>query len=60
VFDRLILMTTSEEDLVFDPMAGSGTTAVCAKRLGRKAIDCDMSEEYTAMMERRLKISRLP
>lgn len=53
-------MTTSEEDLVFDPMAGSGTTAVCAKRLGRKAIDCDMSEEYTAMMERRLKISRLP
>ncbi len=59
VFDKLILMATKEDDLIFDPMAGSGTTAACAKKSHRKAIVCEMSEEYTQMMEKRLNVSRL-
>lgn len=59
VFDKLILMSTKEDDIVFDPMAGSGTTAASAIKNGRKAIVCDMSEEYIVMMEKRLGIKRI-
>ncbi len=37
-----------------DPFAGSGTTGVVARRLGRRAILIDASEKYAAMMVRRL------
>lgn len=52
-------MAMEEGDLVFDPMAGSGTTAVCARKHGMKAIVCDMSEEYTKIMENRLGVKRI-
>ena len=54
VFERLILMTTNEGDIVLDPMSGSGTTGDCARKLGRRAILCDSSQEYTEMAMRRL------
>jgi hypothetical protein len=58
VIEPLIQMTTKPGDLVVDPMCGSGTTgAVCAK-LGRRAILCDLSDEYTAIAEQRLGIER--
>ena len=41
VVERCILMTTDPGDLVFDPTCGSGTTAFCAERLGRRWITCD-------------------
>lgn len=58
VFGQLIRMTTKEADLVFDPMAGSGTTAACAKKLGRYAVVSDGSEEYATLMEKRLSLAR--
>jgi site-specific DNA-methyltransferase (adenine-specific) len=59
VIEPLVQMATKPGDTVLDPMCGAGTTgAVCAK-LGRKAILCDLSEEYTAMTERRLEIVRV-
>jgi len=58
VFEPLILMTTKPGDVVCDPFCGSGTTgAVCAK-LGRYAVLCDESDEYTAMAEKRLGVKR--
>src|SRR5262249_43891887 len=59
VFEKLILMTTAADDLVIDPMSGSGTTGVAALRLGRRAILCDASEEYTQLAEDRLEVQRL-
>jgi DNA modification methylase len=59
VFEKLILMTTLEGDLVFDPMSGSGTTGDAALRLGRRAILSDLSEDYTQIAEGRLGLSRL-
>lgn len=59
VYEPLIQMTTIPGDVVLDPMCGAGTTgAVCAKS-GRKAVLCDISEEYTSITERRLGIKRI-
>jgi len=45
VIDRCILMTTDPGDLVFDPTCGSGTTAYCAEKWGRRWITCDTSRD---------------
>lgn len=59
VFERLIAMTTIEGNLVFDPMCGSGTTAVAARKLGRLAIVTDHCEDYIRIVEQRLQVSRI-
>lgn len=58
VFEHLILMVTEPNDIVLDPMCGSGTTGEACLRLGRRAVLCDASEEYTLLTEKRLGISR--
>ncbi|MBM4042979.1 MAG: site-specific DNA-methyltransferase, partial [Planctomycetes bacterium] len=45
--------------VILDPMCGSGTTGVAARNLGRRAILCDISEDYTRMVEKRLAIERV-
>jgi DNA modification methylase len=59
VIEPLLKMTTKEGDLVLDPMSGSGTTAEAARRLGRLAIICDHSEEFTKIAEKRLGVHRI-
>lgn len=59
VFDKLILMANNKNDIVFDPMAGSGTTAVCARKHGIRSIICDKSEDYIQMIEKRTGIKRI-
>lgn len=59
VFEKLILMSSKEDDIIFDPMAGSGTAAAVAKKLGRKAIVCDMNEDFIQMIEKRLSATRI-
>lgn len=43
-------------DLVFDPMAGSCTVAVAAKKLKRNFICCDKVKKYTDIGKERLKL----
>ncbi len=59
VFEKLILMTTQEGDLVLDPYSGSGTTGEAARKLNRLAIISDHSEEYTCLAEARLSLERI-
>lgn len=47
--ERMILMTTDPADIVLDPMIGTGTTAVAAKRIGRKYIGIDIDPAYVAI-----------
>lgn len=54
VIEPLILMTTKENDLVLDPMCGSGTTGVVCQALHRRAILCDESSEWTEVTKHRL------
>ncbi|MEZ5531601.1 MAG: site-specific DNA-methyltransferase [Steroidobacteraceae bacterium] len=54
VLARCISMTTDPGDLVFDPTCGSGTTAHCAERLGRRWITCDTSRVAINVARQRL------
>ncbi len=55
LLDRIILMTTDENDIVLDPFSGTGTTAVSAKRLGRRYIGFELDETYKKISEEKLK-----
>jgi site-specific DNA-methyltransferase (adenine-specific) len=59
VFEKIIFMATTEKELIFDPMAGSGTTAAVARKSSRKAIVSDSSEEYIEMIEKRTGLTRI-
>jgi site-specific DNA-methyltransferase (adenine-specific) len=40
---------------VLDPFVGTGTTAVAAKKLGRRFIAIDLDPKYVAIAQRRLQ-----
>ena len=54
VISRCILMTTDPSDLVLDITCGSGTTAYCAEKWGRRWITCDTSRVAIAIARQRL------
>ena len=54
VVERCIQMVTQPGDLVLDPTTGSGTTAFCAERLGRRWITCDTSRVAVNVARNRL------
>ena len=55
---RLIELYTYRGDLVLDPFAGSGTTAVAAVRAGRHFAGYDLDESYIRLAESRLEEER--
>ncbi len=56
LLDRIILSSTQENDLVFDPFAGSSTTGISAIRNGRKFMGCEKEELYIELSQNRLKL----
>lgn len=54
---KLILASSNEGDVVFDPFAGSGTTAVTAKKLNRKYVVIEQNELYGAWGQKRLEMA---
>lgn len=49
-----IISWSNEGDIVLDPMCGSGTTCLMAKKLNRKYIGIDVSKYYCRLSEKRL------
>jgi site-specific DNA-methyltransferase (adenine-specific) len=53
--ERPILASSPAGGVVLDPFMGSGTTAVVARRLGRRFLGIDLSAEYVALAKQRLE-----
>lgn len=54
---KIILASSQEGDVVFDPFIGSGTTSVVAKKLNRHYIGIEIDETYCCLAEKRLKMA---
>lgn len=54
---KIILASTRENDLILDPFAGSGTTAVVAKKLNRACLAIERDENYCLLTEKRLALA---
>ena len=57
LYAKLILASSREGDMVFDPFMGSGTAAVVAKKLGRRYLGIEINEEYCLWAAKRLKMA---
>lgn len=54
---KIILASTNPGDLILDPFAGSGTTAVAAKKLGRDFVAIESDENYCLLALKRLEMA---
>lgn len=54
---RIILASSNENDIIFDPFAGSGTTAVVAKKLKRNYLAVEIEKEYCLYALKRLEMA---
>jgi DNA modification methylase len=52
---RVILTSTKEGDIVFDPMAGTGTTGFVAKQLNRDFVMVEINKDYVDATVERFK-----
>ena len=58
LLDRLILLTTDENDVVLDPFSGTGTTAIAAKRLGRQYIGFELDKDYAKISQKKIAFTK--
>ncbi|MEO0116545.1 MAG: site-specific DNA-methyltransferase [candidate division WOR-3 bacterium] len=54
---KIILASSKEGDIIFDPFAGVGTAGVVAKKLGRNFVMVEIDEEYCLYAEKRLQMA---
>ena len=55
MLERVVLAASDPGGLVLDPFAGSGTTLAAAKRLGRRWLGFELSEDYARAARERLE-----
>lgn len=46
LIERLVLTSSNPNDLILDPFMGSGTTAIAAKKHGRRCVGFELDETY--------------
>lgn len=51
---KIILASSNEGDVVFDPFAGVGTAGVVARKLKRSFVMVEMDEQYCLYAQKRL------
>lgn len=54
---KIILASSNEGDMVFDPFLGSGTTSVVAKKLQRQYMGVEIDEQFACLAEKRLALA---
>ncbi|MDE3067951.1 MAG: site-specific DNA-methyltransferase, partial [Verrucomicrobiota bacterium] len=53
--ERCVLAFTGENDWVYDPYCGVGSTLIAAAKRGRRAIGCDRDQTYLTLARERLQ-----
>ncbi len=56
---RIILATTNKGDLICDPFIGTGTSAVVAKKLGRKFFGVEKDKKYFGAANKRINSTKI-
>ncbi len=59
LLERIILLTTNKGNIVLDLFAGTGVTAVAAKKLGRKFIAFEIDKNYVRIAREKLSRTNL-
>jgi site-specific DNA-methyltransferase (adenine-specific) len=54
---KVILASSNENDVVFDPFLGSGTTSVVAKKLHRHYVGIEIDPDYCCLAEKRIELA---
>ena len=54
---KIILASSNKGDFIFDPFLGSGTSAVTAKKLGRRFCGVELDYEYCLLAQKRLNLA---
>jgi adenine-specific DNA-methyltransferase len=54
MIERIITMSTNEQDIVLDPFMGSGTTILASDNLSRKGIGIDIDKKYIQIVKQRI------
>lgn len=57
---RLVLASSNENDLVLDPFAGSGSTAIASIQLKRNFITIEIDENYYNEVIKRIELTKNP
>ena len=60
LMEMLVSLLTPKDAIVLDPFAGSGTTCLAAKILGRQYIGIEIDRKYVEIAEDRLRNSATP
>lgn len=55
---KIILASSNENDVVFDPFIGSGTTPVVAHKLNRRFCGIEIDDYYVALTYKRLELAQ--
>lgn len=57
LYAKLILASSKEGDMIFDPFLGSGTASVTAKKLDRNYCGIEINKEYALLAQKRLNLA---
>ena len=55
---KLVLASSNEKGIVFDPFLGSGTTSVVAKKLNRNYLGIEQNSQYCIWAEKRIEMAQ--
>jgi DNA modification methylase len=55
LIEPCVMAGSRSGDVVLDPFMGSGTTAMVARKLGRKYIGCELNESYGELQDERIR-----
>ncbi len=56
---KIMLASSNENDVIFDPFLGSGTTSVVAKKLNRHYLGVEIEPQYCVWAEQRLEMANM-